>query len=84
MRELVGSDLLTIAPKVLTELESTEGELARKLDPVAAKSMPIDKIVVDSLHASVAIEAMEKGKHVLCEKLMGWNIDAVQAHDPQG
>ena len=26
------------------------------------------------LHAPVAIEAMRKGKHVLCEKLMAWNI----------
>ncbi len=27
-----------------------------------------------NLHAKVAIEAMQKGKHVLCEKLMAWSI----------
>ncbi len=26
------------------------------------------------LHAQVAVEAMKAGKHVLCEKLMAWNI----------
>src|SRR5947209_6046646 len=37
------------------------------------------------LHAKVAIEAMRKGKHVLCEKLMGWNVrqckDMIKASD---
>lgn len=31
------------------------------------------------LHAEVAIEAMQQGKHVLCEKLMGWNIRQCKA-----
>ena len=31
--ELAGCDLLTISPQLLAELEATEGELPRKLDP---------------------------------------------------
>ena len=31
--ELAGCDLLTIAPSLLAELESRDGELERKLDP---------------------------------------------------
>ena len=48
VRELAGSDLLTIAPKVLAELEAVEDELTPKLSVEAAKAMPIEKIVVDS------------------------------------
>ena len=48
VRELAGCDLLTIAPKVLAELEAVEDELAPKLSVEAAKAMPIEKIVVDS------------------------------------
>jgi len=47
IKELAGCDLLTIAPKLLEELQSTEGELPRKLDPETAKGMTIEKIVVD-------------------------------------
>jgi len=47
IKELAGSDLLTISPQLLGELEATEGELPRKLDPEAAKKMDIEKITVD-------------------------------------
>ncbi len=35
--ELAGCDLLTIAPKLLEEFESTQGTLQRKLDPAKAR-----------------------------------------------
>jgi len=45
--ELAGSDLLTISPQLLAELESTQADLPRKLDPEKAKSMEIDRIPMD-------------------------------------
>jgi transaldolase len=45
--ELAGCDLLTIAPKLLQELESTEGTLQRKLDPANAKNLDIKKLTMD-------------------------------------
>jgi len=54
--ELAGCDLLTIAPKLLEELDTTEGELPRKLDPANSKSLdikkiPMDKETFDKMHA---------------------------------
>jgi len=56
IRELAGSDLLTISPPLLKELDSTQADLPRKLDPVKAKSMnidriPMDKAAFDRMHA---------------------------------
>jgi len=45
--ELAGCDLLTIAPKLLGELQSTEGTLERKLDPAKSQSMNIEKLTID-------------------------------------
>jgi len=47
IRELAGCDLLTISPQLLAELEATEGELPRKLDPEVAQAMHIERIVMD-------------------------------------
>jgi transaldolase len=45
--ELAGCDLLTIAPKLLGELEAAQGTLERKLDPAKAKDIKIEKIAMD-------------------------------------
>lgn len=45
--ELAGCDLLTIAPKLLGELQKAEGPVPLKLDAAKAKGMHIDKITVD-------------------------------------
>ena len=47
IEELAGCDLLTISPKLLGELDSTQGTLERKLDPSKAASMTIEKIPMD-------------------------------------
>ena len=47
IRELAGCDLLTIAPKLLEELQETEGDLPRKLDPKNSESLQIEKIPMD-------------------------------------
>jgi transaldolase len=47
IKELAGCDLLTIAPKLLEELHSTEGDLPRKLDPKNSSSLQIEKIPMD-------------------------------------
>jgi transaldolase len=45
--QLAGCDLLTISPQLLAELESTTGDLPRKLTPRSARVLPIEKIFVD-------------------------------------
>jgi transaldolase len=47
IRELAGCDLLTIAPKLLEELQDTQGDLPRKLDPKNAQNLKIEKIPMD-------------------------------------
>jgi len=66
--ELAGCDLLTIAPALLSELQATEGDLPRKLDPKAAKAMDIaeinvDKATFDKMHAAdpMATEKLAEG-----------------------
>ncbi|HEY9732198.1 MAG TPA: transaldolase [Drouetiella sp.] len=66
--ELAGCDLLTISPKLLGELDSSEGKLERKLDPESSKKSSIQRIemnkeIFDKMHAEnkMAHEKLAEG-----------------------
>ncbi|XHX80765.1 MAG: transaldolase [Stenomitos frigidus ULC029] len=66
--ELAGCDLLTISPALLKELQTTETDLPRKLDPAKAaglelEKLAIDKATFDQLHAEdpMATQKLDEG-----------------------
>jgi len=66
--ELAGCDLLTISPALLGELNSTQGDLSRHLDPDKAatldiQSLSIDKATFDQMHAQdrMASDKLDEG-----------------------
>jgi transaldolase len=63
--ELAGSDLLTIAPSLLDELQNTQGELPRKLNVDAAKASAAEKINVDK----ATFDAMHAKDRMATDKL---------------
>ncbi|MBU2572248.1 MAG: transaldolase [Gammaproteobacteria bacterium] len=63
--ELAGCDLLTISPSLLGELQSTEGDLPRKLDPAKAAEQAIEKITIDK----ATFESMHADNRMATDKL---------------
>jgi transaldolase len=63
--ELAGCDLLTIAPSLLAELQSTEDHLPRKLDPEQAAEASIEKITMDK----ATFDRMHEENRMASEKL---------------
>ncbi|NEQ54091.1 MAG: transaldolase [Leptolyngbya sp. SIO3F4] len=68
LKELAGCDLLTISPKLLTQLDDVTAELPQKLSAEIAKGLEIEKISVDkatfdSMHAEnrMASEKLAEG-----------------------
>jgi transaldolase len=66
--ELAGCDLLTIAPSLLGELQTMQGELPRRLDPAkvvcdVAEKISLDKATFDRMHVAdrMASEKLAEG-----------------------
>jgi transaldolase len=95
INELAGCDLLTISPTLLAELEATQADLPRKLDPEAAQSLDIKKIVVDKaafdrMHAAdrMATDKLKEGIEgfsaalVKLETLLAKRLTEIEVHAP--
>jgi len=93
--ELAGCDLLTISPTLLAELEAAQADLPRKLDPEAAQTFDIKKIVVDKaafdrMHAAdhMATDKLKEGIEgfsaalVKLETLLAKRLTEIEAHAP--
>jgi transaldolase len=65
IKELAGCDLLTISPQLLGELETTQGDLPRKLDAKMARTLPIEKINMDK----AAFDRMHAADRMAADKL---------------
>ena len=63
--ELAGVDLLTISPGLLDELQATEGDLPRKLDPAVAANSAVEKIAMDK----ATFERMHAENQMATDKL---------------
>ena len=70
--ELAGCDLLTIAPKLLSELASYGGELERKLDPKNAAAMQIEKQHLDEKAFREQHDLDRMAKEKLAEGIQGF------------
>ena len=92
--ELAGCDLLTIAPKLLSALQATEGHLPRKLTPETAAAQSIEKLNVDEatfqrLHAEdrMATEKLSEGitgfskAIVVLERLLGDRLAELEGRE---
>ena len=56
---------MTIAPSLLAELQATEGELPRKLDPENAATLTIEKLSMDK----ATFETMHAANRMATDKL---------------
>jgi transaldolase len=71
--ELAGCDLLTISPQLLAELDSTEGELPKKLDAALAKTHDIEKITIDEATFNKMHDADRMAHDKLAEGIKGFS-----------
>jgi len=78
VRELAGCDLLTISPKLLAELESSEETVERKLNSSSARSQNIEKIELNEAEFCWALNENAMATEKLAEGIRNFSADLVK------
>lgn len=76
--ELAGCDLLTISPKLLSELEQNEIEITSKLNADQAQNMDIKKIATDEVSFRWQMNEDAMATEKLAEGIRKFSIDLVK------
>jgi transaldolase len=76
--ELAGSDLLTISPNLLAELQKSTEPVTRKLSPEIAKTSPIEKISLDEKKFRWLLNENAMATEKTSEGIRLFNADAVK------
>lgn len=79
--ELAGCDLLTIAPKLLEELQNAEGTVERKLDPEKAKREEIKKLDLDEGEARYEFNNNQMAVEKLSEGIRNFSKDIIKLEE---
>ncbi len=75
---LAGCDLLTIAPKLMEELQSSEDQVTRNLNPEESKSMEIETITVDEPNFRWMMNEDIMASEKLSEGIRNFTIDTIK------
>lgn len=76
--ELAGCDLLTISPKLLEELKTSDESVTKKLDPEQAKSSSIDEIKLDEKTYRFRLNENAMAVEKLSEGIRKFSADIVK------
>lgn len=79
--ELAGCDLLTIAPKFLEELQTTEGSVTKKLDPAASQLLDTPKKIYDESTFRFEFNENAMAVEKLAEGIRNFSKDLVKLED---
>lgn len=76
IRALAGCDLLTIAPALMAELAADEAPLVCALDAAAARSLPLERVVLDEASFRYALNEDAMATEKLAEGIRVFAADA--------